>query len=173
MVKVTFCRFVMLCALLLSGCSALDTSEKAVSVLVFAADINYQYESGQFINFIGEVELSESEMVTVIHAIDRVDQAKQGLKHLKENPDEIVTRIEDITFEYVKIKGAYASVRTVVMNHETEYRPMVWEVFEVFDERVQRFDATYIELVEAAESHASLLYAIRLADSVVKIAAVL
>lgn len=163
----------LLIVITLSGCSALNTSEKAVSALVFAADINYQYESGQFINFIGEVELSESEMVTVIQAIDRVDQAKKGLKHLKENPDEIVTRIEDITFEYVKIKGAYASVRTVVMNHKAEYRPMVWEVFEVFDERVQRFDETYTELVKAANSHASLLYAIRLADSVVKIAAIL
>jgi len=163
----------ILCALLLSGCSALNTSEKAVSTLASAAEINYQYESGQFINFIGEAELSESELATVIQAIDKVDQAKKGLKHLKENPDEIVTRIENITFEYVKIKGAYASVRTVVMNHKAEYRPMVWEVFEVFDERVQRFDETYTELVKAANSHASLLYAIRLADSVVKIAAIL
>jgi len=161
------------CALLLSGCSTLDTSEKAVSTLAFAAEINYQYESGQFINFIGEANLSEPELATVIQAIDRVDQAKKGLKHLKENLDEIVTRIEDITFEYVKIKSAYASVRTVVMNHKAEYRPMVWEVFEVFDERVQRFDETYTELVKATNSHASLLYVIRLADSVVKIAAIL
>lgn len=165
-------RAVMACSLiaLLVGCSA---PANTLSVISSAADLSYHYESGEAVEFIDNADLSDLEITVVLEALDQIDRSKARLKALTDDPEQFVTGITLVSFEYAKIKSSYLSIRQVVIDNQGEYTPEEWYVFEEFDAAARQLDVEFANLVSALETNTALQTAFRLADTVVKIATLL
>ncbi len=161
--------FLVLAAL--TGCSLQPSN--TLSVISSAADLSYHYESGEAVDFIDNATLTDLEVTVVLEALDQIDRSKTRLKALTDDPKQFVTDITLVSFEYAKIKSAYLSIRQVVLDNREEYTPEEWRVFEEFDSAAGHLDREFAHLVETLEANTALQTAFRLADTAVKIAALL
>jgi hypothetical protein len=156
----------------LTGCS-LDTTNRTLSVITSATNIAYTYENGQAVKFIDNAPLTDLEITMVLEAFDQIDRSKSVLKHYRDNPDALVLNIQDVSFQYAKIKSAYLSIREIVLSHKDAYNASEWAVFKEFDQSASVLDKEFRQLVEAVEANTALSTALRLADTAIKIGAML
>ncbi len=156
----------------LTGCS-LDTTNRTLSVITSATNIAYTYENGQIVKFIDNAPLSDLEITMVLEAFDQIDRSKSVLKHYRDNPDALVLNIQDVAFQYAKIKSSYLSIRQIVLSHKDSYNASKWATFEEFDQSAHTLDKEFRQLVEAVEANIALVTALRLADTAIKIGSLL
>ena len=163
----------LILATTLAGCSGLNTSERTLSVITSATNIAYYYENGEAVEFIDNAPLSDLEMTMVLEAFDQIDRSKGILKYYRDNPDKMVLNIQDVSFQYAKIKSSYLSIRNIVITHKGDYTAYEWSVFEDFDQAAITLDEEFKALVGALEANTALITALRLADTAIKIGAML
>lgn len=156
---------------ILAGCSLQPTN--TLSVISSAANLSYHYESGEAVEFIDNATLTDLEVTMVLEAMDQIDRSKTRLKAFTDSPERFVTDITLVSFEYAKIRSSYLSIRQVVIDNRNEYTPEEWLVFEEFDTAAGHLDKEFASLVAALEANTALQTAFRLADTAVKIAALL
>jgi hypothetical protein len=165
----------VLCSLLfataLPGCSGQPVDP--ISVIHSAADLSYHYESGQAVEFIDNAELTDLEVTIVLEALDQIDRSKSRLETLLKSPEKLIAELPIITFEYAKIRSAYLSVRQVVLDNAAEYSPEEWYTFEQFDTSARNLDAEFVAMSESLKGNGAVRVAFKLADSAIKIAALL
>eukprot|EP01008_Symbiontida_sp_HLA12_P000371 NODE_136_length_1235_cov_2.335432_g133_i0.p1 GENE.NODE_136_length_1235_cov_2.335432_g133_i0~~NODE_136_length_1235_cov_2.335432_g133_i0.p1 ORF type:complete len:168 (-),score=17.32 NODE_136_length_1235_cov_2.335432_g133_i0:270-773(-) len=155
----------------LAACSLQPTN--TLSVISSAADLSYHYESGEAVGFIDNAELTDLEVTVVLEALDQIDRSKARLKAFTDEPERFVTDITLVSFEYAKIRSSYLGIRQVVLDNRDEYSPEEWRVFEEFDAAAGHLDKEFAGLVASLEANTALQTAFRLADTAVKIAALL
>ena len=163
--------FTLLLVGALSGCSLQPTN--TLSVIHSAADLSYHYESGEAVNFIDNATLTDLEVTIVLEALDQIDRSKGRLEALLETPEKLITELPTITFEYAKVKSAYLSLRQVVLENAAEYSAEEWYTFEQFDNSARNLDAEFVAMSEALKGSGAVQVAFKLADSAIKIAALL
>jgi hypothetical protein len=156
---------------LMVGCSLQPSN--TLSIISSAADLSYHYESGEAVDFIDNAELTDLEVTIVLEALDQIDRSKSRLKTLADDPERFVTDITLVSFEYAKIKSSYLSIRQVVLDNRDEYTPEEWQVFEEFDAAAIHLDKEFSRLVSALDANTALQTALRLADTAIKIGAML
>ena len=154
----------------LVGCS---TAANTLSVVHSAADLSYHYESGHAVDFIDNAELSDLEVTIVLEALDQIDRSKARLEALMKSPEKLVSELPTVTFEYAKIRSAYLSVRQVVLDNAAEYSAEEWYTFEQFDTSARNLDAEFVAMSQALKGSGAVRVAFKLADSAIKIAALL
>lgn len=161
----------------LVGCGTLmdsgDSVAKALSTITAAANLKYYYENGEAVEFVDNAELNEVETTQLLEALDQVERSKERLKEYEKSPERIILELDKIAFEYAKVKSAYLSVRSIVIENRSEYTDGEWNVFVNFEGAAKVLDEQFVELVEAAEGNAAVMTAFRLADTALKVAAVL
>ena len=162
---------VLVATVALSGCFMQPAN--TLSVVSSAADLAYHYESGEAVEFIDNAELTDLEVTVVLEALDQIDRSKGRLKAPMSDPEQLVTEITSVSFEYAKIRSAYLSIRQVVLDNRDEYTPEEWVVFEEFDAAAITLDGQFAEMVSALEANTALQTAFRLADTAIKIATLL
>jgi len=163
-------------ALSLTGCSNIfnmDTTKQTLSFVTSATNLKYYYESGDIVNFIDTVELEEDEITRVLTALESIDRSKKALKVFEDDPRLVITDMETVIFEYQKIKAAYGEIKSVVVENFDEYEPKAKASFVEFDIAARTLDEQFKDMVDAVESNAALMTALRLADTAIKIAATL
>ena len=160
-------------SLAVTGCTTFDTSTRTLSVVTSATNLSYYYTNGDIVNFVGHAELSEMELTSVLEALDQIDRSKQILQHYKDKPDQLVLNIEDVAFQYAKIKSAYLSIRSVVLDNFDEYGPVELRSFQEFDRSAQVLDIEFEALVEAVETNTAIVTALNLANTAIKVGAML
>lgn len=160
---------------LLTGCTSFEqsTTVAALSTITAATNLTYYYDSGEAVEFIDNAPLSDMEATQILEALDQADRSRERLHGYKNHPEKILSDLPKIAFEYAKIKSAYLSVRSIVLNHKFDYTQPEWDTFVRFDGAASALDASFSQLVDAAEANAALLTALRLADTALKMAAVL
>jgi hypothetical protein len=156
---------------LMVGCSLQPAN--TLSIISSAADLSYHYESGEAVDFIDNAELTDLEVTIVLEALDQIDRSKSRLKALADDPERFVTDITLVSSEYAKIKSSYLSIRQVVIDNREEYTPEEWQVFEEFDAAAIHLDKEFSRLVSALDANTALQTALRLADTAIKIGAML
>lgn len=154
----------------LAGCaSAPDT----LSVISSATNIAYEYEQGRVVDYVDNVELSNLDQTRVLEALDQIDRSKAIIEDYMDKPDHLLLNIHDVSFQYAKIKASYLSIREIVITNRDLYSALEWNTFVQFDQDAQTLDAQFKDLVEAVETRVAMATAIRLADTVIKIGALL
>lgn len=161
-----------LCLTVLTACS-LDTTNRTLSVITSATNIAYHYENGEAVRFIDNAPLSDLEITMVLEAFDQIDRSKQILKHYKSNPDKLILNIQDVSFQYAKIKSSYLAIRDIVISHKPSYSHVEWATFNEFDQSARLLDIEFKALVDAVEASTAMQTALRLADTAIKIGAML
>jgi hypothetical protein len=109
----------------------------------------------------------------VLEALDQIDRSKSRLETLLKSPEKLIAELPIITFEYAKIRSAYLSVRQVVLDNAAEYSPEEWYTFEQFDTSARNLDAEFVAMSESLKGNGAVRVAFKLADSAIKIAALL
>ena len=162
-------------ALSMTGCSGfnMDTTKQTLSFVTSAANLKYYYESGDVVNFIDSVELTDQEITRVITALEAIDKSKKTLKVFEDDPKLMITDMETVIYEYQKIKAAYENIKSVVVVHFDEYEPKAKASFIEFDASARTLDQQFKDMTDAIESNAALMTALRLADTAIKLAAIL
>jgi len=156
---------------LLTACSSFTVN--TLSVVTSATNLHWYYENGEVINFIDQAKLSDIEIAQVIEAMDQIDRSKEKLLVYKENPITIISNINSITLQYVKIKGSYITVRSIVEKHWSEYPESSKQVFNTFDAYALNLDKNFDSLIKSIDANAALNTAIALASTGLKLAAIL
>lgn len=156
-----------------AGCSTLDTSARTMSVVTSATNLSYYYTNGDIVNFVGNAELSEMELTSVLEAMDQIDRSQSILKQYRDAPDQLILNIDDVAFQYAKIKSAYLSVRSVVLENISEYSPAEVRAFTEFDSSAKVLDDEFESLVEAVETNTAIAAALNLANTAIKVGAML
>lgn len=162
-------------ALSMTGCSGfnMDATKQTLSFVTSAANLKYYYESGDVVNFIDSVELTDDEITRVITALEAIDKSKKTLKVFEDEPKMVITDMETVIYEYQKIKAAYGEIKSVVVTNFDDYKPKAKASFIEFDVAARTLDEQFKDMVDAVERNAALMTALRLADTAIKIAATL
>lgn len=162
--------------LFMSGCAsfqdAVGVTGKAAATLSAYSNVKYYYENG-VIDYLQQADLNEIEQGIVKEAINQVEATRIRLKQFRDSPGQIITNIPIIAFEFSKVKTAYMSVRGIVIAHEDEYDLEAWMTLVQFDAAAITLNNQFEELIEASESSAALMTALKFTDTVIKLATVL
>jgi hypothetical protein len=160
--------------IMLFGCAySSTTTKKTLATITSATTIAYHYTDGELVTFVGNATLTDLELTSVLEALDQIDRSKDILKNYKDDPEQLISNIQDIAYQYAKIKSAYLSVRSVVEDNWSEYTPAEQRAFYEFDGAAEELDRQFSDLVDAVEANTALTTALRLADTAIKIGAML
>lgn len=161
-----------LCLTLLTACS-LDTTNRTLSVVTAATNLSYHYTNGDIVTFVGNVPLTDLELTSVLEALDQIDRSQTLLKQYLDNPDQLILNISDVAFQYAKIKSAYLSIRNVVLDNLESYSASEVRTFIEFDNAAKVLDKEFELLVDTVEANVAANTALSLANTVIKIGAML
>lgn len=156
----------------LAGCT-MHTGTQALTVAASAANVKFYYENGQAVDFLDNAELTEQEAETVVEALLTIDKAKARLNALAAEPADLVINLSAVQSEYLQIRSAYSQLRHIVIANMDEYAPEELAALEAFDRSALALEREFTDLVRMAESSAAFVTALRLADTAIKIAAVM
>ena len=161
-----------LIALTLAACSSNPTAPiaDAVSVSSTVADLKYQLEAGEVIETLDNAEITDFEVTVVIEALDQLDRSKFRLKDLANDQERLVLRINDVAFEYAKIRSAYLSVRQVALDNRGEYTDAEWLNFQRFDTTAKELDEQFQQLLHSVNANSALGTAVKMADAAARLA---
>lgn len=155
-------------AILMSGgCSAPNT----LSVISSSTNLYYYYEDGEVVNFIDQAKLSDLELTQAIEALDQIDRSKKKLMVYKDQPLLLIQDISAISFQYVKIKGSYLSIKSIITDHWGEYTIEQQLVFIQFDIEANKLDDSFTKMTKSINVNQSLKIALQIAETTFKIAA--
>lgn len=156
------------------GCINMGQSTNhALSVITTSTDLYYYYDSGEVVNFLDYANLSDLELTQILEALDQVDRSKSKLLLYKDQPILLIDDITRISFQYVKIKSSYLSVRSVVSDHWDEYTVEQQQVFLLFDRYASKLDDDFTKLNQSIESDLAIQTALALASTALKLSAIL
>ena len=156
------------------GCAEFGkSSENALSVITTSTNLYYYYENGEVVDFLDQAELTDIELTQVLEALDQAERSKARLNMYKEEPLLVIEDITQITFQYVKIKSAYLSIRSIVYKHWDEYDEGQQQLFMLFDRYAQKLDDEFEALNVSIESNQAIMTALALASTAVKLSALL
>lgn len=158
-----------------TGCANfnIDSAENALSVVTTSTNLVYYYDNGEVVNFLDKAELTDLEIVQILEALDQAERSRAKLTLYKEQPLLLIEDITQISFQYVKIKGAYLSIRSIVEIHWDEYEENHRQMFLLFDRYAQKLDVEFTELTASIDTNASIATALALASTGLKLAALL
>ena len=131
------------------------------------------YENGKVVDFLDTVDLTELERTVIIEALDQAERSKNKLIQYKENPIELIADFNDISYQYVKIKGAYLSIRYIVETHWNEYTEIERQTFLAFDELAFLLDNQFSDLNSAIAVNEAIKTALSLVSLSLKVAALI
>lgn len=157
--------------LTVQGCSTINGN--ATNAISSAVTLKYHYETGEVVNFLGNAELTDKELKTVVDALTIADSVKQELKFIEDNPELILTNLSEVNIKYLKLKEAYSDVYQIVLDNKDEYTPVELSTFRDFHESAVILDNQISELMEKAEAMTTVRSLIQLGDFVFKLAAIL
>lgn len=156
----------------LIGC-ATHTPQRTMSIITSATNLSYHYTNGDIVTFVGNADLTDLELTSVLEALDQIDRSSTILKYYRDNPDELILNIQDVTFQYTKVKSSYLSIRNVVLNNLDEYSPQEIRTFIEFDNAANVLDKEVELLLESVEANAAVNTALQFANTVIRIGALL
>lgn len=166
MIKTFFIVFILTLTL---GCTQLTT--QILSVSLAAAELEYYYEDGQAVDFVGEVQLTDLELSLVIDSLDQIDASKKKIRLLK--TEYRLDSMKDIIREYNLIKSSYLVIRRVVIINIDKYSYEAIQTFYRIDEVAKTLDDRFTLLIYEVRRQEALMTTIQLADTVIKIATLL
>lgn len=155
----------------IAACST--TGSHALSVVASATNVTYYYENGQAVEFIDNADLTDDEVVIVLESLEQIDKSKRMLKPYRDNPALLIRDIDNVQYEYSKIKDAYIDIRYIVLDNKDEYNSYEWDTFMKFDTSVIVLDEQFDQLIESTKSGAAVSTAMTFADTAIKLAAIL
>lgn len=171
------CIFIipLLLGLLLSGCSGYLSlpGVNSLSLVTAAVDLAYQYENGEEVNFVGNAQLNEAEIATVLAALDTVDKSRERLKKYRDTPLNITADMDLISIDYRQVKQAYIQVREIAIAHKLEYSPAEWQALTLFDYGAVELSKSFELFVEDMLHTEAISQTLILADTALKLAALL
>lgn len=157
-----------------SGCAEFGkSSQHALSVVTTSTNLYYYYENGEVVNFLDQANLTEIELIQVIEALDQAERSKERLTLYKSQPLLVIEDITQISFQYVKIKSAYLSIRSIVSLHWSEYDEGQQQLFMLFDRYAMKLDEEFEALNVSIDSNEAIKTALALAGTAVKLSALL
>lgn len=157
-----------------SGCAEFGkTTVNALSVVTTSTNLVYYYDNGEVVDFIDKAKLTDLEIIQVIEALDQADRSRAKLQGYKDNPALLIENIAEISFQYVKIKGAYMSIRSIVHTHWDEYTEGQRQMFLLFDKYALQLDTQFAKLNQSIETNQAIATALALASTGIKMASLL
>lgn len=159
---------VLVSILTVQGCSQIP--KQTLDVTITAAQLEYYYEDGNTVLFLGQAELTELESSIVLKAIEQIDYSKQNLSL---DGDDISVDFRTIAYEYSKIKAAYEDIRNIVLNHQDEYTTAAMATFVEVDNLARQLDVQVYTLMASLEEEEAIINTVKFADTVIKITSIL
>lgn len=160
-------------AVFLTACSGIDTTNRTLSVIESTANLKYYYETGEAVDYLDNAQLTQLEKSIITDSINTIKASNEALSFYEDHPEQIVLNIQKISYEYSKIKSAYLSIREIVLENQSEYSNIEWQVFVEVDSAANMLNTQFEDLVDAAEANAALMTAIRLGNVAVKLSTLL
>ena len=166
---------VLFIGLLLPACASISNipGTNTITLVSAAVDLAYKYESGESVNFVGNARLNEAEINTVLAALDTVDKSRERLKKYRDTPLNIAADIDLITLDYQQVKQAYIQVREIAVAHKDEYSPDEWQTLQVFDYGAIQLSKSFLLFSDAMQTNTAISQTLTLADTALKLAALL
>lgn len=160
MIKTISAILLLLCSLILSGCSTILKNAGDIANIVVAND---QVMSGQVASVIKSASLITTEILIVDHAINQyvgfVDKWNSTIKYL----DASEPLFAEFIVDYNKIVTQYRAVKEqVVAKHWEEYSAENRILLNGYHGRAERINNTVDDLIAASRRHQALLDAIYL-----------
>ena len=146
---------------------------KPINDTVITVEQLLYYYDGNITQSLASVDLTEQEWDTISESLEVANRVRESLKIYMQNPTLITSDINIISNEYQRISAAYLQIREIALANKDEYSLYVWHSFEAFDAFAIRLNTNFIELVSTAEANEAVLNALYLANSVVRVAALL
>jgi membrane-associated HD superfamily phosphohydrolase len=153
--------------LILSACSIAQPLDNTVTT----AERLIQYYDSDITQLVLTADLSEQEVRAVQNALRTADRIRNSFEQYKNNETALNVRLLEI--EYSRLKNAYLSVRSIALNHQLEYDQYTWDTFEIFDIFASELDVRFNELISSARTNEAIINTISLANSIIRIAALL
>jgi len=164
-IKLFFISFLVL----LTSCSISKPLNEAVTT---AEQLVYYYD-GDITSLLQNADLSQVEMQTIQNSILSANRIRMQFEQYKDSPSTIPNNLRLVEIEYNRLKNAYSNVREIAVRHRNEYPVHVWETFEIFDIFAKELDVQFVNLVETTKMNEAIVNSIQLANSIIRIAALL
>jgi len=154
----------LMAVVVMTACTPATSNLKTAAVVTLsAAELKYQYDNGDVVEFVTEVQMTAEEQATIARAVEQANASVDVLtKHLTD-PESVVDALFNVDDEYTKLKFAYIEVKTIVHAHQLEYTPEAWLSFIRFDAAIQTLNNNYLQLAAKAQDYEVLITTLRTA----------
>jgi predicted Zn-dependent protease len=156
----------ILVGLLLSSCNLAKPLDQAVTA---AEQLAFYYDQ-DIAALLSAASLSEHEMRVIANSIQTASRIRAQFESARLKPNVNIRLLE---IEYGRLRNAYLAVRAIAVAHESEYSEDTWYTFQVFDVFASTLDQEFGNLIEASKTNEAIVNTISLANSILRIAALL
>ena len=165
-------KFLAIIFLSISTLTSCSIAKPLNDTLVTAEQLAYYYD-GDIASLIKTVEMTDVEANVVANSIQTAARIRSRFESYRNKPSLVPSDLLIVEREYARLKNAYVAIRTIAINHQTEYRPEVWSTFELFDDFAAKLDIQFNELMAASRTNEAVVNTITLANSIIRVAALL
>lgn len=159
-------------SLFLYGCKNNINITTAQDVIVSSVNFKYYYENGDFVNVILKADLSEEELDSLITALDKIQNSKDSLNSLVNEPISLILNLQTVSKEYLVIRDSYIIIRNIVLDNQDDYDDE-WMAFVNFDRSALSLNRQFISFIEEANYESALVKALQMADLAYKVTEIL
>jgi len=156
----------ILVAFILASCSLAKPLNQAVT----AAEQLATFYDQDISSLLSTASLTQQEMEVIGNSLQTANRIRARLDTFKGDPSVNLVLVE---MEYGRLNSAYKEVREIALANRDEYDADTWRKFETFDTFALLLDAEFANLLEATKVNEAIVNTISLANSIIRIAALL